>query len=354
MNRGKSNDITIHSSAAEYLTYIASTGKSDERIEMRYEDENIWLSQKMMATLYDVDVRTINEHIQTILDDHELTKVATIRKFRIVQTEGTRQVSREVNHYNLQMIIAVGFKVNNQRAVRFRAWANQIVETYTIKGWVMDSERFKSGGTLTQQYFDEQLEKIREIRMSERMFYQKITDIYATALDYDKSAKTTREFFSKVQNKMHYAVHGRTAAEVIMDRADAERVHMGLTSWKNAPDGKIYASDVVVAKNYLTRDELSQLERIVSAYLDLAENRARRHIPMTMEDWAKRLDIFLEADEREVLQDAGRISAEIARDHALSEYEKYRIVQDRLFQSDYDRYLAELEQGMEQAKGETP
>ena len=354
MNRGKSNDITIHSSAAEYLTYIASTGQSDESIEMRYEDENIWLTQKMMATLYDVDVRTINEHIQTILDDHELTKEATIRKFRIVQTEGTRRVSREVNHYNLQMIIAVGFKVNNQRAVRFRAWANQIVETYTIKGWVMDSERFKSGGTLTQQYFDEQLEKIREIRMSERMFYQKITDIYATALDYDKSAKTTREFFSKVQNKMHYAVHGRTAAEVIMDRADAERVHMGLTSWKNAPDGKIYASDVVVAKNYLTRDELSQLERIVSAYLDLAENRARRHIPMTMEDWAKRLDIFLEADEREVLQDAGRISAEIARDHALSEYEKYRIVQDRLFQSDYDRYLAELEQGLDQAKGETP
>ena len=354
MNRGKSNDITIHSSAAEYLTYIASTGQSDESIEMRYEDENIWLTQKMMATLYDVGIPTINEHIRKVFEDRELDEASTIRKFRIVQTEGERQVSREVNHYNLQMIIAVGFKVNNQRAVRFRAWANQIVETYTIKGWVMDSERFKSGGTLTQQYFDEQLEKIREIRMSERMFYQKITDIYATALDYDKSAKTTREFFSKVQNKMHYAVHGRTAAEVIMDRADAERVHMGLTSWKNAPDGKIYASDVVVAKNYLTRDELSQLERIVSAYLDLAENRARRHIPMTMEDWAKRLDIFLEADEREVLQDAGRISAEIARDHALSEYEKYRIVQDRLFQSDYDRYLAELEQGLDQAKGETP
>ena len=262
-------------------------------------------------------------------------------------------MTRDVLHYNLQMIIAVGFKVNNQRAVRFRSWANQIVETYTIKGWVMDSERFMNGGSvLTQKYFDEQLEKIREIRMSERMFYQKITDIYATALDYDKSAKTTKLFFAKVQNKMHYAVHGHTAAEVIYERADAEQPHMGLTSWKEAPEGKIYPSDVVVAKNYLTEDELFQLERIVTAYLDLAENRARRHIPMTMEDWAKRLDIFLEADDREILKDAGRISAEIAKEHALCEYEKYRVIQDSLFMSDYDRYLVELEQGEKEIRGE--
>ena len=344
--KGKRSDVSVRSSAAEYLTYVAATGASDESIEMRYEDENIWLTQKMMAALYDVDVRTINEHIKKVFADNELEEGATIRNFRIVQNEGSRQVTRDVLHYNLQMIIAVGFKVNNQRAVRFRSWANQIVETYTIKGWVMDSERFINGGSvLTQKYFDEQLEKIREIRMSERMFYQKITDIYATALDYDKSAKTTKLFFAKVQNKMHYAVHGHTAAEVIYDRANAEQPHMGLTNWKEAPEGKIYPSDVVVAKNYLTEDELFQLERIVTAYLDLAENRARRHIPMTMEDWAKRLDIFLEADDREILKDAGRISAEIAKEHALCEYEKYRITQDRSFMSDYDRYLAELEQG---------
>ncbi len=340
----KSQDITIRSSAAEYLTYVASTGDSSESIEMRYEDENIWLTQKMLATLYDVDIRTINEHIKNIFGDGELEECSTIRKFRIVQTEGQRQISREVNHYNLQMIIAVGFKVNNQRAVRFRSWANQIVETYTIKGWVLDAERFKNGGSvLTQKYFDEQLERIREIRLSERMFYQKITDIYATALDYDKNAKTTQDFFAKVQNKMHYAVHGHTAAELIYDRADAEKEHMGLTTWRDAPEGKIAPSDVVVAKNYLSRDELFQLERIVSAYLDLAENRARRHIPMTMEDWAKRLDLFLEADEREILQDAGRISAEIAKEHALSEFEKYRVIQDRLFMSDFDRYMLELD-----------
>ena len=255
----KKKDVSIRSSAAEYLTYIASTGESAESVEMRYEDENIWLTQKMMAALYDVDTRTINHHVQTIFDDGELTEGATIRKFRIVQNEGGRTVSREVLHYNLQMIIAVGFKVNNERAVRFRKWANQIVETYTIKGWVMDSERFMNGGSvLTQKYFDEQLEKIREIRMSERMFYQKITDIYATALDYDKSAKTTRVFFAKVQNKMHFAVHGHTAAEVIVDRADAEKEHMGLTTWKDAPDGKIRESDVVIAKNYL-RDEFRPL-----------------------------------------------------------------------------------------------
>ena len=255
---------------------------------MRYEDENIWLTQKMMATLYDVSIPAINQHIKKVFNDCELEPVATIKKYLIVQAEGERQVSREVEHYNLQMIIAVGFKVNNQRAVRFRVWANQIVQQYTIKGWAMDSERLKNGGSiLSEKYFDEQLEKIREIRLSERKFYQKITDIYATALDYDKSAKTTKDFFAKVQNKMHFAIHGHTAAEVIYKRADAEKAHMGLATWKEAPEGKIIKSDVSIAKNYLSEEELGSLERIVSAYLDLAEDRARRHIPMTMEDWGK-------------------------------------------------------------------
>ncbi len=311
---------------------------------MRYQDENIWLTQKMMAELYDVEISTINEHIKKLYQDAELEETATIRKFRIVQTEGTRQVAREVQHYNLQVIIAVGFKVNNQRAVRFRVWANQIVESYTIKGWAMDKERLKNGGSvLTEKYFEEQLEQIREIRLSERKFYQKLTDIYATALDYDKNAKTTKEFFAKVQNKMHYAIHNHTAAELILERADATQPHMGLTSWQNAPEGKIIKSDVSIAKNYLTEDELTSLELIVSAYLDLAENRARRRIPMTMEDWAKRIDIYLQADDLDVLKNAGKISAKIAKEHAETEFEKYRIVQDALFVSDYDRFLLELE-----------
>ncbi len=344
MAKEKKNEITIRSSAAEYLTFIASNGDNDESIEMRYEDENIWLTQKMMTVLYDIGLPTINEHIKRIYADLELTKEATIRKFRIVQSEGSRQVQREVIHYNLQMIIAVGFKVNNQRAVRFRTWANQIVQQYTIKGWVIDVERHKNGGNLTEKYFDEQLEKIREIRLSERKFYQKITDIYATAIDYDKSAKTTKNFFAKIQNKMHYAVHGHTASELIYERADANKEHMGLTSWKEAPDGKIMKSDVVIAKNYLSQDEMTSMEYIVSAYLDLAENRARRHIPMSMEDWSKRLDIFLEADEHEVLKDSGKVTAEIAKDYAETEFEKYRIVQDRLFMSDFDRFMLELEE----------
>ena len=347
------NKITIRSSAAEYLTFVAATGDSRESIEMRYEDENIWLTQKMMAQLYGVEVHTVNEHIKKIFSDSELQEEATIRNFRIVQMEGTRQVSREVQHYNLQMIIAVGFKVNNDRAVQFRKWANAIVKDYTIKGWVMDEERLKNGGSvLTEKYFEEQLEKIREIRLSERRFYQKITDIYATALDYDRTAKTTKEFFAKVQNKMHFAVHGNTAAEVIYRRADADKPHMGLTSWKAAPDGKIMKSDVSIAKNYLTESELQSLERIVSAYLDLAEDRAQRHIPMTMEDWAKRLDIFLSADDRAILTDAGSITAEIAKAHAETEFEKYRIVQDRLYESDFDRFIA-LEGGENSLQGET-
>ena len=340
----KKNEITIRSSAAEYLTFVASTGESDTSYEMRYEDENIWLTQKMMAELYDVSLPTINEHIKKIYADSELEESATIRKFRIVQNEGTRQVQRETKHYNLQMIIAVGFKVNNERAVQFRKWANSIVKDYTIKGWVMDVERLKRGTYLTDKYFDEQLERIREIRASERKFYQKITDIYATAIDYDKTSATTKRFYATVQNKMHYAVHGHTAAELIVERADHEKEHMGLTTWADAPDGKIKKSDVTVAKNYLSETELKQLNRMVTAYLDFAENMTLRHIPLTMEDWEKRLNGFIEMFDYGILQDAGKVSAEIAKLHAETEFEKYRIVQDRLFVSDFDKYLLELEE----------
>ena len=340
----KKNDITIRSGAAEYLTYVAAVGEKEDSFEVRYEDENIWLTQKMMAALYDVSVAAVNQHIKKIFDDGELSEEATIKKYLIVQNEGSRDVQRSVAHYNLQMIIAVGFKVNNDRAVQFRKWANTIVKEFTIKGFAMDDERLKNGGTvLTEKYFDQLLERIREIRLSERRFYQKITDIYATAIDYDKDANATRQFFARVQNKMHYAIHGHTAAELIYERADADKPHMGLTTWEYAPDGKILKSDVSVAKNYLTEAEMRELGRIVSAYLDLAEARAERHIPMTMEDWSNRLDLFLSADDREILQDAGKITAEIAKDKAESEFEKYRIVQDRLFMSDFDRYLLELE-----------
>ena len=343
--RNDKQEQAIRSSAAEYLTFVAATGDSTESMEMRYEDENIWLTQKMMSALYDVDVRTINEHIQKIYEDGELTEEATIRNFRIVQTEGSRQVSRQVKHYNLQMIIAVGFKVNNDRAVQFRKWANTIVKDYTIQGWAMDSDRLKNGGSvLTKEYFDHLLEQIREIRMSERKFYQKITDIYATALDYDKSSKTTRLFFSEVQNKLHWAIHRHTAAELIVERANAEKPHMGLTSWEQYPNGKIQKYDVSIAKNYLSREELQALERIVTMYLDYAEYQAGRHIPMTMQDWSQRLNRFLEFNELELLHDTGRVPHEIAKAFAESEFEKYRIVQDRMFESDFDHFLALEEQ----------
>lgn len=340
----KKDEITIRSSAAEYLTYVASVGDQQGSIEMRYEDENIWLTQKMMATLYDVDVRTINEHIKKIYSDSELEKDSTIRNFRIVQTEGSRQVTRDTKHYNLQMIIAVGFKVNSERAVQFRKWVNQIAKDYTIKGWVMDDERLKRGTYLTEKYFDEQLERIREIRASERKFYQKITDLYATAIDYDKNAATTRRFYATVQNKMHYAVHGHTAAELIVERADHTKEHMGLTTWADAPEGKIKKSDVTVAKNYLSQDEMKQLNRMVTAYLDFAENMTLRHIPLTMQDWEMRLNSFIEMFDYGILQDAGKVSAEIAKLHAETEFEKYRVIQDRLFMSDFDRYMLELEE----------
>ena len=344
----KKKEITIRSSAAEYLTFVAATGDSKESVEVRYEDENIWITQKMLAVLYDVETNTINYHIKKIYEDSELEESSTIRKFRIVQAEGSRQVSREIEHYNLQMIIAVGFKVNSERAVQFRKWVNQIAKDYTIKGWVMDEERLKNGGSiLTEEYFEEQLERIREIRTSERKFYQKVTDIYATSIDYDKNAASTKRFYASVQNKMHYAVHGHTAAELIVERADASKKHMGLTTWQDAPNGKIKKSDVSIAKNYLSEFELSQLNRMVTAYLDFAENMALRKIPLTMSDWEKRLNSFIEMFEYGLLQDAGKVSAEIAKLHAETEFEKYRVIQDRLYKSDYDLYLEELEKALE-------
>ena len=341
MAKKRTEALTVRSGAAEYLTYVAATGEDKSSIEMRYENENIWLTQKMMAELYGVSKQAISQHLQTIFADGELVEEAVVKKYLTTASDG-KQYS--TNHYSLQAIIAVGFKVNNERAVQFRRWANGIVKDYTIQGWVMDDERLKNGGTLlTQDYFEKQLEKVREIRMSERRFYQKITDLYATALDYDPSAKATQRFFAAVQNKLHYAVHGETAAEVIYHRADAKKEHMGLTSWDGSPYGKIHKYDVTVAKNYLTEPELAQMERIVSAYLDMAEMQALRHIPMTMEDWEERLNGFLKLWDRDILQDAGKVSAELAKQHAETQFEKYRIVQDRLYESDFDRFLLDEE-----------
>ena len=343
MPKKTEKEITIRSSAAEYLTFIAATGDDRSSVEVRYEDENIWITQKMLAVLYEVETNTINYHIKKIFEDSELTEEATIRNFRIVQTEGSRQVSRDVEHYNLQMIIAIGFKVNSERAVQFRKWVNQIAKDYTIKGWVLDNDRLKNGGSiLTKEYFSRLLEEIREIRLSERQFYQKVTDLYATAIDYDKTAKTTRDFFAKVQNKLHWAIHKHTAAELIYERANSNKENMGLTSWEGSPDAKIRKSDVSVAKNYLSKDELHSLELIVSGYLDFAEMQANRNIPMTMQDWAKHLDRILMANEQEILKDAGKISMEVAKAHAETEWEKYRVIQDRIYQSDFDLFLEDV------------
>ncbi len=340
MAKKKQEVSIVRSSAAEYLTFIASTGSQETAVEMRYEDENIWLTQKMMATLYEVTVPAINQHLKRIFADTELTEVAVIKDYLITATDGKNYSTK---HYNLQAIIAVGFKVNNPRAVQFRKWAGQIVKDYTIQGWTMDVERLKKGHLFTDEYFQHQQEVIREIRLSERKFYQKVTDLYATAFDYDANAHTTREFFALVQNKLHWAVHRHTAAEVIMARADAGKSHMGLTSWESAPRGKIVKSDVSIAKNYLSAQELEYLERIVSLYLDFGELQAVRKIPMTMADWAKRLDGFLEFNGNEILTGPGKISHEQAKLHAETEFEKYRIVQDRLFESDFDRLLKSAE-----------
>jgi len=330
----------IRNSTAEFLIFTAQAG--EKSIEARYEDDTVWLSQKLMAELFAVDVRTVSEHLKNVYDSEELLRVATVRKFRTVQAEGERQVARNVDFYNLDAIISVGYRVNSVRATQFRQWATSVLREFALKGYVLDRKRMENGAFLGKDYFERLLAEVREIRLSERRFYQKITDIYATAVDYNKDAPTTKAFFAKVQNKLHFAVHGQTAAELIQQRADSGKPHMGLITWEGAPAGRIVRTDVAVAKNYLTADELEALGRIVNAYLDLAEDRARRHIPMTMEDWAARLDAFLAFTERDILQDAGKISAETAKLHAQSEFEKYRIVQDRLFESDFDRVMQQL------------
>ena len=333
----------IRNSTTEFLIFTSQSG--EQSIEARYEDKTVWLSQKMMAELFGVDVRTINEHLKNIYKVNELQQDATIRKFRIVQQEGNRQVNRNIEFYNLDVIISVGYRVNSVRATQFRQWATKVLHEFAIKGYALDKERLENGAFLDEDYFEQLLEEIREIRLSERRFYQKITDIYATSVDYNKDAPTTKAFFAKVQNKLHYAIHGNTAAELIKLRADSKEPYMGLTSWKNSPDGKIIKTDVSIAKNYLTKEEIDGLSRIVNAYLELAEARALRKIPMTMEDWATRLDKFLEFDDREILTNAGKISQQIAKAWAESEFEKYRIVQDRLFESDFDREIQKLTGG---------
>ena len=337
MSGKSSKGLTVRNSTAEFLIFTQQAG--EDGIEVRYQDDSIWLSQKLMAELFGIGVPTVNHHLKGIFSSGELQEESVVRKFRTTATDGKRY---QTQFYNLDAIISVGYRVNSVRATQFRQWATQVLREFAIKGYVLDKQRMENGSFLGEDYFERLLEEIREIRLSERRFYQKITDIYATAVDYNRDAPTTRAFFAKVQNKLHYAIHGHTAAELIRERADSSQPKMGLTSWAAAPAGKILKTDVGVAKNYLTAEELESLGRIVNAYLDLAEERARRKIPMTMEDWAKRLDQFLAFDDREILQNAGRISAQVARDHAESEFEKYRIIQDRLFESDFDREVKEI------------
>lgn len=325
----------VRSSAAEYLTFITATGEGD--VNAIYSDENVWLTQKMMGVLYNVETNTINYHLKKIFMDKEVDENSVIRKFRITAADGK---TYNTNHYNLSAIIAVGNKVDSPRAIQFRKWANHIIEEFAVKGFAMDDERLKNFGTvLTKDYFKEQLERVREIRLSERRFYQKITDIYATSIDYDAHSLTTKKFFARVQNQLHWAIHGETAAETIYHRADSDKENMGLTTWKDAPDGKIQRFDVVIAKNYLTKEELFSMARIVNAYLDLAELRAEEEVPMTMEDWAEQFEGILRLSKKEILTNAGSISAKIAEEHALTEFEKYRVKQDKLYQSDFDKIL---------------
>lgn len=335
----------IRNSTAEFLIFTGQAG--EQSIEARYEDETVWLSQKLMAELFSVDVRTVSEHLKNIFASQELAPEAVIRKFRITASDGKNY---QTQFYNLDAIISVGYRVNSIRATQFRQWATGVLREFAIKGYVLDRQRMENGSFLGEDYFERLLAEIREIRLSERRFYQKITDIYSTSVDYNKDAPTTKAFFAKVQNKLHYAIHGHTAADLIHKRADSSKPHMGLTSWASAPEGKILKTDVALAKNYLTKDELDSLGRIVNAYLELAEDRARRKIPMSMEDWSKRLDAFLEFDDRKVLQNSGKISAKLAQTHAESEFEKYRIVQDRLFESDFDKAVKKLAAGKPNAK----
>jgi hypothetical protein len=332
--------IQIRNSTAEFLVFTSQAG--EQGIEVRVADETVWLTQKRIAVLFDVDVRTVSEHLQNIFATNELAQEATLRNFRTVQTEGAREVARNVSFYNLDAIIAVGFRVNSVRATQFRQWAIGVLRDFATRGYVLDKDRLKNGAIFDQAYFDNLISEIREIRASERRFYQKITDIYATAMDYSADAATTQTFFATVQNKLHFAIHGHTAAELIVERADSTKDKMGLTTWRNATKGKVLKPDVVVAKNYLSEKEIKALDRFVTMYLDYAEDQAERGIPMTMADWAKKLDAFLQFNERDLLDHHGKVSAEIAKAFAESEFEKYRIVQDRLFESDFDRMLKQL------------
>ncbi len=335
-------DLIIRNSTAEFLTFELQA--KEDSIDVRYEDENLWLTQKMMGMLFDVEPNTITYHLQEIFKSGELDQEATTRKFRVVQIEGNRTVNRNIDHYNLDAVISVGYRVNSIRATQFRRWATQVLKQFAITGYVLDRKRMENGAFLGEDYFERLLEEIREIRLSERRFYQKITDIYATSIDYDKDSPITKKFFATVQNKMHYAVTGFTAAELIKERVSAEKTNMGLTTWESSPDGKILKSDVSVAKNVLTKEEISSLGRIVSAFLDIAEDFANRKIPLTMEDWSNRVDQYLQLTGREVLQNAGSISAKDAKIFAESEFEKYRITQDRLYNSDFDKFLKETKQ----------
>ncbi len=332
-------DLMIRSSAEEFITFKVQ--EKDKGIQVKYENETLWMTQKAMAELFDVEQPAIAKHLINIYSDGELEKTSTYSKMELVQLEGKRQVRRSVEFYNLDAIISVGYRVNSIRATQFRRWATSVLRTFTIQGYVLDKERMKNGSFINQDYFEQLLEEIREIRSSERRFYQKVTDIYATSIDYDPKSPISIAFFKKVQNKMHYAVSKQTAAEIIYDRVDANKENMGLTSWKNSPNGKILESDVIIAKNYLSKEEVQDLERIVSAFLDLAEARAKRNIPMTMEDWTTRIDKFLLSDDRDILKDAGKISHEIACDKALTEFEKYRVKQDKLYKSDFDLLMEE-------------
>ena len=326
----------IRNSTAEFLTFVIE-GKEDG-VQVVYKDDTVWTTQKSMATLFDVGVPAISKHLKNIFESGELDKAATISKMETVVNRGFRGESQEeVEFYNLDAIISVGYRVNSIRATQFRQWCTYVLRQFAIRGYVIDKKRMENGSFIGEDYFEHLLAEIREIRLSERRFYQKLTDIYATSIDYNLNAPTTRMFFKKVQNKMHYAVHGHTAAELIVNRADAEREHMGLTTWEKAPNGKIVKTDVSVAKNYLKGNELEAMGRIVNAFLDVAEDMAKRHIPMTMEDWAKRIDKFLDVTDRPVLSDNGKVSAEYAKEYAETEFEKYRVIQDRLFQSDFDK-----------------
>lgn len=334
--------LQIRNSTADFLIFTKQAG--EDGIEVRVSGESVWLTQKGMARLFDCSTDNIGLHLKNIYASGELEERATIEESSVVQSEGTRKITRKVKFYNLDAIISVGYRINSVRATQFRQWATNVLRTFAIQGYVLDKSRLENGQIFDEEYFEHLLDEIREIRASERRFYQKITDIYATAVDYSADAVTTKEFFATVQNKLHYAIHGHTAAELIMGRADHAKEHMGLTTWKNAPRGKIVKSDVSIAKNYLTESELKELNQFVTMYLDYAERQARRHIPMTMEDWAAKLDVFLQFNEEEVLRDKGRVSAEIAKSFAESEFEKYRVIQDKLFESDFDRLLAATEE----------